>query len=545
VNVPRFLGLDFSTQAATAMLLDVAPGRCDIAFETGFDFDAELPEYGTRHGVLPSDDPRTAQSSPVMWAEALERILSRVARSGLALGDIRAVSGSAQQHGSVYLNPAAAGVLSTLDSARPLRDQIRGVFSRAVSPVWMDSSTATECAEIEAAVGGASALARRTGSRAFERFTGPQIRRFYKHAPTAYASTARIHLVSSFVASLLAGRDAPLDPGDASGMNLMDLAANDWWPEAVDATAPGLGLRLPRIVPSSAPVGELAAFWRSRYGYPAASVIAWSGDNPCSLVGTGLVYEGGVGVSLGTSDTIFGLMRAPRVDPSGTGHVFGAPTGDYMGLTCVKNGSLARERVRDQYSMSWDRFSESLDRTPPGNLGRLMLPWFDPEITPTVLSPSVHRFDLPIEDAAGNVRAVVEAQQLSLARHSNWMQPVVDTIYATGGASANLQILQVMADVFGADVYRLREGNSACLGAALRAWHASEAAEGRGVSWDEVVRTGVRPLVDTIVRARPDVHAIYREMAVVHRDCEAFALGRGSDPSAALDHFRRTVVGQG
>jgi len=408
----------------------------------------------------------------------------------------------------------------------------------------MDSSTAAECAEIEAAGCGASTLARRTGSRAFERFTGPQIRRFYKHAPTAYASTARIHLVSSFVASLLAGRDAPLDPGDASGMNLMDLGARDWWPEAIEATAPGLRLRLPPIVPSITCVGELAALWQRRYGYPAMRVIAWSGDNPCSLVGTGLVHEGGVGVSLGTSDTIFGLMRAPRVDPGGTGHVFGAPTGDYMGLTCVKNGSLARERIRDQYALSWDGFSDALDRTPPGNFGRVMLPWFDPEITPTVLSPAVHRFDLPSDDATANVRAVVEAQQLSLARHSKWMQPAVGTIYATGGASANLQILQVMADVFGADVYRLREGNSACLGAALRAWHASEAAEGREVSWEEVVRAGVRPLVDTIVRARPNAHAIYQEMAAVHRDCEAFALGRGPDPAHVLERFRATIARQ-
>ncbi len=72
---------------------------------------------------------------------------------------------------------------------------------------------------------------------------------------------------------------------------------------------------------------------------------------PCSLVGVGLVREGRLAISLGTSDTVFGLMREPRVDRTGTGHVFGAPTGDYMGLTCFKNGSLARERIRDQFGL--------------------------------------------------------------------------------------------------------------------------------------------------------------------------------------------------
>ncbi|MFH7813362.1 hypothetical protein ACH0C8_15735, partial [Acetobacter lovaniensis] len=91
---------------------------------------------------------------------------------------------------------------------------------------------------------------------------------------------------------------------------------------------------------ASTVIGTLSPYWQTRYGLPPAKVVTWSGDNPCSLVGVGLVREGRLAISLGTSDTVFGLMREPRVDATGTGHVFGAPTGDYMGLTCFKNGSL-------------------------------------------------------------------------------------------------------------------------------------------------------------------------------------------------------------
>ena len=94
----------------------------------------------------------------------------------------------------------------------------------------------------------------------------------------------------------------------------------------------------------------------------AARVVAWSGDNPCSLIGTGLVREGRVAISLGTSDTIFGLMPSRASSADGTGHVFGAPTGDYMGMTVFKNGSLARERVRDAYGLTWAEFSRALRR---------------------------------------------------------------------------------------------------------------------------------------------------------------------------------------
>ena len=269
--------------------------------------------------------------------------------------------------------------------------------------------------------------------------------------------------------------------------------------------------------------------------------MAWSGDNPCSLIGTGLVREGRVAISLGTSDTIFGLMREPRVDPTATGHVFGAPTGDFMSLTVFKNGSLARERIRDAFGLDWSGFSRALEQTPAGNGGRVLLPWFEPEITPAVATAGEHRFRLDPSDAAGNVRAVVEAQMLSMALHSRWMDVKVDTIYATGGASANRAILQVMADVFGADVYQMEVGNSAALGAALRAFHADSLADGRALPWDEVIDGFVTPVEESRVMPNAARHQLYRELIEIYASCEARALGSAIDPTAALEAFARRV----
>src|SRR5262249_7274420 len=318
-----YLGFDCSTQSLTAIAVAIERDAKRIVFESAIEFDRELPEYGTVHGVLPDPDPAVAVTPPLMWADALERMMKRFAGSGLDVSELAAIAGSAQQHGSVYLNARAAAGLAALDPARPLAGQIAGLLARAVSPIWMDTSTSAECGEIAAAAGGLDMVARHTGSRPFERFTGPQIRKFFKRDPHAYAATDRIHLVSSFMASLLAGAHAPVDPGDGSGMNLMNLETCGWWPAALDATAPALAQTLPPLAPSSAIIGRLSPFWQQRYGLPPARVVAWSGDNPCSLIGTGLVAEGRVAISLGTSDTIFGLMRTPRVDPSGTGHVFG------------------------------------------------------------------------------------------------------------------------------------------------------------------------------------------------------------------------------
>jgi xylulokinase len=530
--VALYLGLDSSTQSLTAIVIAIEGDQRHVVFESSLSFDEALPHYGTAHGVLPRADQHVATSSPAMWAEALDVMMGRVAGSGIDLRQLAAVSGSAQQHGSVYLNAAWSAVLRSIDATRPLVEQIRPVFAREESPIWMDSSTAEECAEITAAVGGEDVLARRTGSRAFERFTGPQIRRFFKRSPDRYRATARVHLVSSFLASLLSGDDSPIDPGDASGMNLMDLASQEWWQEAVAATAPELRDKLPAITPSKAVVGTLSPYWQRRCGLPAAKVIAWSGDNPSSLIGTGLVREGRVAVSLGTSDTVFGLMREPRVDDTGTGHVFGAPTGDFMGLTCFLNGSLARERVRNERGMSWAAFSRALDTTAPGS--RIMLPWFEPEITPAVPIPGVRRYGMADDGPEADVRAIVDAQMMAMALHSRWMGVPIDTIHATGGAAANRSILRTMADVFGAAVYQLEVRNSAALGAALRAAHGDLAARGSAVPWDDVVRGFTDPVASTRLEPDSHRHAFYRELMRVYEACEAHALGRGPDPEPLL-----------
>ena len=489
------------------MAIEPASGR--VLFEHAVQYDRDLPEYGTAHGVHRGTD-GTVTSPPLMWADALDRLMRILAaQRDVDVSRIAAIAGSGQQHGTVYLNESATGRLGSLiDPRLGLDHQLTDIFSRRDSPVWMDGSTSAQCAAIAAALGGDEAVASLTGSRTYERFSGPQIRKFAEQQPDAYAATDRIHLVSSFMASLLAGRHAAIDPGDGAGMNLMDIRRLEWSDRALEATAPDLRRRLPPIQPSSASSGPLARYWQERYGFPAARVVAWSGDNPCSLIGTGIVGPEDIAVSLGTSDTVFGWTKEPR--PSTGGHVFGSPSGGYMTLLCFSNGSLARERIRDAHGLDWAAFSNALRSTAPGNGGALMLPWFEPEITPHAASAGVRRINLSADDAPANVRAVVEAQMMAMANH--WASLTgagsVQRIRATGGASENREILQVMADVFGADVYPAG-GNAACLGAALRAWHADVTASGESVSWREIVGRFTEPDAAARIAPRPEFAKMY------------------------------------
>jgi xylulokinase len=376
----KYLGLDVSTQSLTALVLDLEHGGL---LRHSLNYDHALPHYATQNGVRPDPDPNVARVDPLMWAEALDQVLAWLRGFGLAR-NIRGISVSAQQHGSVYLNRHAPAVLAELDHKFPYHAQLDRIFSRKLSPIWMDASTSTQCAEINQALGGGRAAARLTGSVATERFAGPQIRRFYQEHPELYEQTAHIALVSSFITSLLTGRIAPLDCGDGLGMNLADAEKRQWSKAALQASAPLLIARLPGLLKQDQLAGRVSPYLCRRFGLaPDCQVSVGTGDNPASLAGLGLVGNEKVrAISLGTSDTYFGYSASYMTGPRDYGHIFGAADGGYMFLLCFKNGSLAREQLKQDHGLSWEQFSSILMESRPGNRGRVMLPYFAPEITP-------------------------------------------------------------------------------------------------------------------------------------------------------------------
>ena len=407
--------------------------------------------------------------------------------------------------------PASLAASRNAPSPHPMSSSLLA-FSRGTAPIWMDTSTGEECNEITVALGGREEVCKRSGSIAIERFTGPQIRRFFKRSAEAYGRTAHIHLVSSFVASVLAGKSAAIDHGDGAGMNLMNLASLDWDSDLLDATAPGLVEKLPPLAPSATVAGPISPYFTNKFGLPAAcKVVLSTGDNPSSLVGMGATAPGHVVISLGTSDTMFAAMPGPRTDPQGFGHVFGNPAGGFMSLICFRNGSLAREALRDQLGLDWSAFDrDGLAMTSPGNEGNLMLPFYGPEITPRRDFSGPVRRGTPDFEAGKNppaqVRALLEGQFLNMQLHAQWMDLAITGIRLTGGASTNNGIAQLVADIFQAPVERLAVADSAALGAAIRAAHAC------GHKLPALYASFCAPAPDSRLTPDPGAGAVYHSL---------------------------------
>ncbi|XP_073915944.1 xylulose kinase isoform X3 [Castor canadensis] len=119
------------------------------------------------------------------------------------------------------------------------------------------------------------------------------------------------------------------------------------------------------------------------------------------------------------------------------------------------------------------------------------------EITPEIIGH--HRFNPESHEVSAfprdvEIRALIEGQFMAKRIHAEGLGYRVmpkTKILATGGASHNRDILQVLADVFGAPVYVIDTANSACVGSAYRAFHGL--AGGTDVPFSEVVKLAPDP----------------------------------------------------
>lgn len=101
-----------------------------------------------------------------LWLESLDLVLQRLQEKNTPFGRIRGISGSCQQHGSVYWSHDAEKLLGSLQPDKSLVEQLTGAFSHPYAPNWQDHSTQAECDQFDVKLETPERLAQVTGSAA-------------------------------------------------------------------------------------------------------------------------------------------------------------------------------------------------------------------------------------------------------------------------------------------------------------------------------------------------------------------------------------------
>lgn len=516
-----YLGFDLSTQQLKCLAINE---DLKIVHSETIDFDRDFPQYKTTKGVYIKGD--VIECPVALWIESVDLIFRKFLKSGFDLSKVKAISGSCQQHGSVYWSHDADNLLKGLDAQKgSLLDQlVPGALSRPTAPNWQDHSTGKQCEQYENEVGGPQELAKITGSRAHFRFTGTQILKIAQEEPECFDNTSCISLVSSFLASLLSGSLTALEEADACGMNLYDITKRQFDPKLlslIDNSKSRIEKKLlapPIQCDEPVRLSSISPYFADKYGFSSdCSLFPFTGDNLATICSLPL-KKNDVLVSLGTSTTI--LLVTDQYHPSADYHLFIHPTipKSYMGMICYCNGSLAREKVRDQLngnetSHDWTAFNEAVldDNLPNEDEIGIYFPLG--EIVPSVNAGYKRaKFDVDtgeilqfvdsFKDKRHDAKNIVESQALSCRVRispllSSTVASSVDSqkkdlkvrfdyddfplseyfskrpnkAFFVGGASKNNAIVKKFAQIIGATQgnYRLETPNSCALGGCYKA----------------------------------------------------------------------------
>ncbi len=469
------LGIDSSTQSTTAVLVDL--GNLSVAAEAQVRYrdDPRLAGFGLEENqiLLAPREEGEADQPALLFLAALDAVLSDLPR-GL-LERVRAVAVSAQQHGQVWLGrgaPAAYAGLGYagvgLSGAPGLAERFKSALASERAPIWMSANTSAEAEQLRKAAGGPEAMTALSGSDSPLRFSGAVLRRRALREPDAYSACSTVHLISSFLASVLAGRrDAPVDWGNAAGTSLMDWERREWSGLLLRAAAEGLpggetGLRtrLPALAHPLEGAGTAARYFTERYGIPPdALVVAGSGDNPQTKV----LAAGGL-LSLGTSFVLMDEGTRPHRSANAMYDGLGRP----FLFGCRTNGSLTWEAVRRSHGLGADDFESSeraLAGVPPGSVLRVLQT--ERESFPD--SPPVDYGRR--EDFAGDYAGAVDSAlgllwlgSRAFAGEGSARKPLT----VTGGAASSDGILARAAAIWGVPVTRIGKAGAAA-GAAVAA----------------------------------------------------------------------------
>jgi xylulokinase len=490
------LGIDIGTSGTKTLAID----------ETGRILAAASAEYPCSH-----PRPGWSEQDPEHWWQATVQTVRNVLAAGkLRPADIAGMGLSGQMHGSVFLD----------QSGRVIRPAL----------LWNDQRTAAECREIEEKAGGREALIRMVANPALTGFTAPKLLWLRNNEPRNWDNVRQVLLPKDYIRYRLTGTYAT-EVSDASGTLLLDVANRRWSRPLLDRLDIDSAL-LPVCHESEEVSAKLSEQGAKATGLSVATpVVGGGGDQPAGAVGNGIVRQGVVSATMGTSGVVFAHADHVGFDPlgrlqrgchavKGAWHVMGVVLAAGGSFQWFRNElgkaevALAKERGDDPYFL----LTAEAALAGVGAEGLFFLPYMTGERTPhfdpdakaawiglTVRHGRPHMIRSLLEGATFAMR-----DSLELIRE---MGVAIDQIRVSGGGARNALWRQIQADTYGSDVHTLNSTEGPAFGAALLAQVGTGGFASVPEACDATIRLVETTSVDPKARGQYDrAYTVFRQL---------------------------------
>lgn len=260
-------------------------------------------------------------------------------------------------------------------------------------------------------------------------------------------------------------------------------------------------------------------------------MVGGGADNACGATGTGVVVEGRVLASLGTSGVMLAPSGAHQVDPEGRIHTFchSVPNMWYlMGVILSAGMSLSwyRDVIADSERAEagksgrdpYDVLTALADEAPVGSEGLLFLPYLTGERTPHKDPHARGGFiGLTIRHKRSHlIRSVLEGITFAMRDSLEIIRALgvgIDEVRATGGGAKSAFWRQLQADIYGCEIATIGSDQGPALGAAVMAGVGAGLYKSIPEACDAIISVTGRtePNADR-AKAYDDYYEVYRGM---------------------------------
>lgn len=443
------LGWDVGTSGAKAVIFQPESG---IVEDIGHEYSVVSPEAGWAE--IPAD---------VIWNTLLECTDSLLEKAGISAEEISSVGFctlcpgvlAMDEKGSALLNPIIVTDLRSIEEAQFLKAEIGDEkwFKVGGNRIMPGASSATSMLWIK------------------------------KHCPDTYKNAKYIGHLTTWLGHLLTGKFA-LDYSNASYTGMFSTGSDRAWHYDMIGRIGLDNEKLPPLKKGSQLLGGLINEQLIARGFKKGIPVAvGGGDTACSALALGVINNGDIFISMGTSGVVCVCSDQSKFDDRFMNrcHV--------DGKTWLFNGAMSSvgssmqwfrdqfcqdiiEKARNGNRSSYQIMDEMAAESKPGSNGLVYLPYLAGERSPFWNSNAQGVFfGLSLQsDRKTMIRAVMEGCTYGIRQLIGIAEKMVgtfDNIPIIGGGAMSSIWPQIISDVTGKKITVLSNQNLAAIGASL------------------------------------------------------------------------------